>query len=166
MQVKTIEIHGENEFATTEKTRVACRGVVIKDALMLISHEVNTDQFFIPGGGLETGETLEECCVREVQEETGYVVRANRHFLTIDEFYDDCKYVSHYFICEMIGKKEQHLTEAERENGLVPEWISPQEMLALYAKHDDFAATNEEKYGSYLREYTALREYFAFEKKE
>lgn len=161
MQVKTIEIHGKNEFATTTKMRIGCRGVVIKDSLMLISHEVNTDQFFIPGGGLEEGETLEECCAREVQEETGYVIKPVRQFLTIHEFYEEYKYVSHYFICEVIEKKEQHLTEAERENGLVPEWISPQEMLALYARHDEFAATNEEKRGSYLREYTALREYFA-----
>ena len=28
----------------------------------------------VPSGGLEKGETLEECCIREVWEETGYNV--------------------------------------------------------------------------------------------
>lgn len=29
----------------------------------------------VPSGGIETGETFEECCVREVWEETGYKVK-------------------------------------------------------------------------------------------
>ncbi|EPE61209.1 mutT/NUDIX [Exiguobacterium sp. S17] len=28
----------------------------------------------VPSGSLETGETLDECCIREVKEETGYSV--------------------------------------------------------------------------------------------
>ncbi|MFB5192725.1 NUDIX hydrolase [Alicyclobacillus fastidiosus] len=32
----------------------------------------------VPSGGLEKGETLEDCCVREVWEETGYRVRIDQ----------------------------------------------------------------------------------------
>lgn len=158
--VKTIEIYGANAHKTFTKTRVGCRGIVIKDFRMLISHEVNTDYYLIPGGGLEAGETLEECCTREVCEETGYIVNPVSHFLTINEYYEEYKFISHYFLCDIIGESEQNLTANEIKRGLIPEWISQDKMLELYSKHGDFAITNEEKRGAYLREYTALTEYF------
>lgn len=158
--VKTIEIRGANAYKTFSKTRVGCRGIVIKDSLMLISHEVNADYYLIPGGGLEEGETPEECCAREVCEETGYIVKPVFHFLTINEYYEEYKYIDYYFLCEVIGKSKQSLTDNEIKRGLIPEWIRPDKMLELYSKHGDFAATNEEKRGAYLREYTALKEYF------
>lgn len=155
-----IEIYGANAHKTFTKTRVGCRGIVIKDFRMLISHEVNTDYYLIPGGGLEAGETLEECCTREVCEETGYIVNPVFHFLTINEYYEEYKFISHYFLCDIIGESEQNLTANEIKRGLIPEWISQDKMLELYSKHGDFAITNEEKRGAYLREYTALTEYF------
>lgn len=158
--VKTIEIYGANAHKTFSKTRVGCRGIVIKDFRMLISHEVNADYYLIPGGGLEAGETPEECCTREVCEETGYIVKPVFHFLTINEYYEEYKFISHYFLCDIIEKSEQNLTANEIKRGLIPEWISPDKMLELYSKHGDFAITNEEKHGAYLREYTALTEYF------
>ena len=161
MAVKNIEIHGANAHKTFSKTRVGCRGIVIKDSRILISHEVNTDYYLIPGGGLENKETLEECCVREICEETGYIVKPITHFLTLDEYYKEYKYVSHYFICEIVEKSKPNLTATELKRGLIPEWIDPDKMLAIYSKHNDFAASNEEKCGAYLREYTALTEYFA-----
>lgn len=157
--VKTVEIHGANAHKTFSKTRVGCRGIVIKDFRMLISHEVNADYYLIPGGGLEAGETPEECCTREVCEETGYIVKPVFHFLTINEYYEEYKFISHYFLCDIIGESEQNLTANEIKRGLIPEWISPDKMLELYSKHDDFTITNEEKSGAYLREYTALTEY-------
>ena len=82
------------------------------------------------------------------------------HFLTINEYYEEYKYISHYFLCDIIGKSEQNLTVKENERGLIPEWINPDKMLEIYSRHDDFATTNEEKRASYLREYTVLAEYF------
>lgn len=158
--VKTIEIHGANAHKTFTKIRVGCRGIVIKDFRMLISHEVNADYYLIPGGGLESGETPEECCTREVCEETGYIIKPVFLFLTINEYYEEYKYVSHYFVCDIIGKSEQNLTANEMTRGLIPEWVDPDKMLEIYSKHNNFAAINEEKRGAYLREYTALTEYF------
>ncbi len=157
---ETVEIHGANAYPAYSKTRVGCRGIIIQDGRMLISHEVNADYYLIPGGGLEAGETPEACCAREVREETGYLVRPTLHFLTLNEYYEEYRYVSHYFLCDVIGKAEQHLTANEAERGLIPEWVSPEDMLALYARHEDFAATSEEKRGVYQREYTALKAYF------
>lgn len=164
MAIKTIEIHGANAYETFSKTRVGCRGIVIKDSRLLISHEMNVDYYLIPGGGLEGDETLQECCAREVREETGVVVKPTCHFLTMNEYYEEYQFVSHYFLCEVIGQSQRHLTANEMKRGLIPEWINTDTMLEIYSKHGDFAATNEEKRGAYLREYTALTEYLKMKK--
>ena len=50
--METINIFGENRFEPHTKTRKACRGIVISYGMILVTYEVNTDQWFIPGGGL------------------------------------------------------------------------------------------------------------------
>ena len=70
------------------------------------------------------------------------------------------RFVNHYFLCDITGVSEQNLTAVEKERGLTPEWIEPEKMLEIYSKYNDHAATNEDKSGAYLREYTALTEYF------
>ena len=69
--MKTIDIYGEKYFEQYTKLREACRGIVIRNDEILLTYEVNTDQWFIAGGGLENNEALEECVVRELAEETG-----------------------------------------------------------------------------------------------
>ena len=160
MMVKEVEIYGSNGKKAFSKMSVKCRGIVIQDSRILISHEVNTDYYSIPGGGLEEGETLEECCAREVREETGYIVKPDLHFLTINAYCKDCKNISHYFLCDIIGKTEQSLTMEEIELGLISNWIDTEKILELFSKYDDFVRFDEDKYRIYLREYTALREYF------
>lgn len=159
MSVKTIDIHGANEHKTYSKTRVGCRGIVVKDSRVLVSHEVNTDIYMIPGGGMEGNETPEECCAREIREETGYIVKPGRCFLTLNEYYEEYRYIGYYFLCDIIGEAEPSLTSAEIKRGLIPEWAELSDMLEIYSNHADFAESNEEKRGIYYREYTALTEY-------
>ena len=51
--MKEISIYGDNRFPEYTRTREACRGIAMRDGMILLSYEVNTDQWFIPGGGLE-----------------------------------------------------------------------------------------------------------------
>ena len=74
--MKEIEISGANRFETFTKTRAGSRAVILRDGMILLSHETVTGWWLVPGGGMEEGETSEMCCVREVEEETGYI--ANR----------------------------------------------------------------------------------------
>lgn len=159
IQMKEIDIWGDNRFNTFANTRIACRGIIINNEQILVTREENTDFWLIPGGGLELEESLEECCAREILEETGYIVGPLNEFLIVNEYYGDYKFISHYFECEVVGEGKQKLTDAEQANGLVPKWIDLQEFLCILGKHQDYVAINEEKRGAYLREYTALSEY-------
>ena len=154
--MKEIEIHGENQFEQYSKIREACRGIVVLDNKILLTYEVNTDQYFIPGGGLEKDESLEVCCARELAEETGYVVKPIEQFLTINEYYEEWLFISHYFVCEITGETARKLTEREVKVGLEPRWLPLEKAVDIFAKHQDYAEENEMKRGAYLREYKAL----------
>ncbi|MCR4622434.1 MAG: NUDIX hydrolase [Clostridiales bacterium] len=155
--MQTIEIIGENYFGRWDKTRVACRGIVINDGQILMSYASKEDVWMIPGGGQEAGETYEDCCVREVGEETGLLVIPSAPALEIDEYYEDCKYLSVYFFCKVIGETPARLTEAEINAGLEKRWIDVKDAISIFSRHAEYAETDEMKRGLYLREYTALK---------
>lgn len=159
--MKEISILGDNRFETYSKTRAGSRAVILRGEDILLSHETKTDVWMIPGGGLEEGETPEACCVREAEEETGCIVRPLRHFLTMNEYYEEYRYISDYFACDVIGQGQSRLTPGEIRRGLKPVWLPLKEALAMFSRHQDYADTFEEKRGIYLREFTALSEFIA-----
>ena len=154
--MKTIEIIGKNYFGHWTHERTACRGVVIEDGRVLLSYAARDDLWMIPGGGLEAGEDEGSCCVRELAEETGRVVLPSACALELQEYYEDCRYVSRYFFGAVVGRCRPQLTQAEQRMGLEPRWLPVGEALRIFSRHDDNAATDEERRGIYQREYTAL----------
>ena len=121
----------------------------------MLTYEVNTDQYFLPGGGLEQGENLESCCERELAEETGYRVEPRYQYLTINEYYEEWKFISHYFVCDVTGETSRKLTEREAKVGLEPRWVPLDEAVEIFSKHNEYV-DNEMKRGAYQREYEAL----------
>lgn len=107
--METINIYGDNRFAEHTKIREACRGIVVKDGNILMSYMENSDLWMIPGGGVETGESYEDCCIRELAEETGILARPLYCSLIINEYYKEYLYSSRYFICEADGHTERSL---------------------------------------------------------
>ncbi|MCR5685483.1 MAG: serine hydrolase [Lachnospiraceae bacterium] len=157
--MKTVEILGANRFENYTKTRDGSRAIIVQDGKILLTHELNSGWWLIPGGGMEEGETPEECVIREVEEETGYLVRPLRRFLFMSEFYEEYRYSGYFFICEITGQGQMNLTDVEKQRGVQPEWIPLQDAIDLFSKHESYADVSEEKRGSYQREYMALREY-------
>ena len=70
-----------NEFPTSPVPAV---GAIVfrEDAVLLVKRvaEPNRGRWSVPGGALETGETVEAGAVRETLEETGVVVRSRKVF--------------------------------------------------------------------------------------
>ena len=131
---------------------------MVKDNKILLSYEKNTGVYMTPGGGLEANETLEECCVRELEEETGLLVMPLNYFLIINEFCFETKYVSNYFLCELIGQSKQSLTEIEIEHGITPVWVDIETAIELFG---DYASKREDIASLYFREFTVINKYFS-----
>ena len=152
-----IEIYGDNYFDYYSKTRVACRGIVINDGSILLVYAKNNDVWMIPGGGAENDEEETNCVRREISEETGYAVDPTKCMLEIDEYYGNEKYISKYFLCNIVRQGEAQLTEQEAKAGLEPKWITIEDAIDIFRKHQQYATEDEVKRGIYLREYLALR---------
>ena len=153
---ETLFQYGREYSEIPEKIRVSSRAIITDGNKILLSHELNTGVYLIPGGGLESGETLEECCKREIREETGIEVKPLKHFVTIDEHCFETVYNSNYFICEKTGKSEPSLTETEIEHGITPVWVTIDEALEIFGA---YASKREDIASLYLREFTVISKY-------
>ncbi len=116
--------------------RTACRGIVMKDGLFLIVHNTLYDIYTFPGGGLEPGETKEECVIRELLEETGIEVTVTKETVKINEFFTDSKWSNYYFLCDYVKDTKQiSLTIEEQELGLKHVWLSSDVLLDILSNN-------------------------------
>lgn len=87
---------------------VRATGILIEDnRLLLVKQYVNPKRgWSMPGGHLEPKETLEQCMVREMKEETGLDARVKELLYVTDRFRNSDKHVVHLtFLLERIGEK-------------------------------------------------------------
>ena len=163
--MKKLQLKNDDYLGRVDHLRHAGRGILVKDGNVLLCYEANDDKYLIPGGGLEAGETLEQCCERELLEETGMEVQAGENFLDIDELFLDWRHVCHYFECQLVRDTGSlRLTQREASAGCTFVWKPLPEALEIFSCYEDFHETNIADYGLYRREYFALREYCAFKK--
>ncbi|MBN2330124.1 MAG: NUDIX hydrolase [Candidatus Omnitrophica bacterium] len=104
---RLLELFGRQEGYATPKVDV--RGVVFSHDKILLVKERIDDAWTLPGGWADIGQSPKECVVREVMEESGYVVRA----LKLLAVYDREKHphhpplpfhiYKHFFLCEIVG---------------------------------------------------------------
>ncbi len=71
-----------------KQLRILTRSVLVKDNEVLLVRNKNCDFWYFPGGGWEyDNEDILECIVREVKEETGYLVTVDK-MIAAQEFHD------------------------------------------------------------------------------
>jgi ADP-ribose pyrophosphatase YjhB (NUDIX family) len=65
----------------------------------------------IPSGGKEKNETFQECCVREIEEETGYITEIIEEIMVkkgvIEEVDESYEIEVHYFLVKAVGGKRK-----------------------------------------------------------
>jgi len=107
---------------------------LLKDDKILLIRRANEPykgEITVPGGRKRRGESLKEACVREMLEETGYVLK-NVEFAGILHACrkdDPIEYVSNYFVCRDF---EGELRDSEEGDLL---WVNTKESLTLPGIH-------------------------------
>ncbi len=91
----------------TEFVRVRV-GVLVceRGSILLVHHKKeDRDYWLLPGGGLEAGESIEECAKREMLEETGYEIELKKLVFTSETLYPGRKrHIVHMnFLAEIKG---------------------------------------------------------------
>ena len=72
------------------KQKIRVTAILIEDnKILLVKQEVTPDRnWSLPGGTLETGESLENCIVREMEEETGLKISVDKLLYIADRIND------------------------------------------------------------------------------
>lgn len=84
--VKVVPVYALNKSLAYTELQATARALITENGkLLLVSND--GDFWYTPGGRLEKEETLTECIVREVKEETGIQVVPQK-MLLIEDFFD------------------------------------------------------------------------------
>jgi 8-oxo-dGTP pyrophosphatase MutT (NUDIX family) len=64
----------------TARLKIGSSAIILDEtrSKILLTRRTDNGRWCLPGGAMDAGESLEECCVREVWEETGLTVRVVR----------------------------------------------------------------------------------------
>lgn len=106
--------------------RNSAKAVILHEGKILFNHCVTaagTEYYDLPGGGQHLFESMEEAIVREVQEETGYMVQV-KSFLALaeeieldnalrEQYPDYTHRIVHFFLAELTGKSRQDPNEKD-----------------------------------------------------
>ena len=164
--MKKLQLKNDDFLGYVKNLRHACRGIVVNDGKVLLGYEEKNDKYISPGGGLEDGETYEQCCERELLEETGMQIRPKEEYLEIEELFLDWRHINHYFVCELIKETGSvNLTEAEKNAGCTFKWLPMEQALDIFSHYEDYRQKDIADFGLYRREYFALKEFYTIRSK-
>jgi 8-oxo-dGTP diphosphatase len=96
-------------------------GVLIHEGRVLLirrGQEPLRGRWMIPGGGVEAGETLEDAIVREIEEETGLVVKARELLTVVDGIHREDGRLQYHFViieylCEYVSGSPRAASDAD-----------------------------------------------------
>jgi 8-oxo-dGTP diphosphatase len=121
-----------NQYGNHVRVRVC--GVCIQEGKILLINHVgireNSDFWCPPGGGLQFGETIEECLKREFLEETNTEISVGK-FLTINEFVNPPLHaVELFYEIKIISGEPQKGFDPEMEEQIITDlrWFSLEEI--------------------------------------
>lgn len=111
--------------------RPSVRGIIIKDGKIAMMYSKKYNYYKLPGGGIETGESMEDTLIREVREESGLLVKPEsiKEFgyvrrIEKGSFEDIFIQDNYYFLCEVESAVvKQELDDYEEEEGFTLEFV-------------------------------------------
>ena len=139
--IECISMCGDKKLVSKERLvfRPSVYAVVPNDGNVLLVNTRSTGKYFLPGGGIEIGERIEDALVREVKEETGIEIEIKRflHFQEQFFYYNPLDEAYHSFLFYYFCKpRTLDLIDddlVEDIEAVKPRWTNTQTL-----KEDDF----------------------------
>lgn len=119
---------------TKWKERNTVRAVLLRDEKIAIMHFQKTGIYMLPGGAIETDESILDALHREVQEETGSTIKILQELGTIKELRSHIprRQLAHGFLCQEIAKGNPSYTKKELDDEIELLWFSPKDAIELF----------------------------------
>ncbi|MBQ4845696.1 NUDIX domain-containing protein [Pseudoalteromonas sp. MMG005] len=148
----------------TQFTRQTTRAIVLDGDKILLLYTARYDDYTLPGGGVDSGESIQDALLRELQEETGV-----RQITQIEAFgrYEEYRpwykndfnvihIVSDCYICDICGHFDTpKMEDYETANGMSPIWVD----INTAIEHNKKTLANSQKQGlSLIREISLLEQ--------
>jgi 8-oxo-dGTP diphosphatase len=105
---------------------LAAGGIVIDGGQVLVVHRTKHQDWTLPKGKLDEGETPLEAALREVREETGYAVNALRFVGACGYIVGETPKVVLYWLMAATGKREPVMDPSEIA---LVEWLAADDAL-------------------------------------
>ncbi|MEO5975841.1 MAG: NUDIX hydrolase [Chryseolinea sp.] len=121
-----------------DRVRVRVCGILfIKDSILLVNHKtiIEGDFWAPPGGGLEFGETFEECLMREMREESGLEVKVLDFGFGCEYIRDPLHAVELFFWIEQTGGVLRNGNDPELQIIEETRFITPQEIASFKSRN-------------------------------
>lgn len=140
-----------------DRFNVRVYGILIQDNAVLVSDEYikNNKITKLPGGGLEFGEGITDCLIREFREELNLDIEITAHFYTTDFFVTSVfdttsQVISVYYLVKAVGtpafKVSAKAHDYDKKNGAQSlRWIKLKEL-----QESDFTLIIDRKVGGLL----------------
>lgn len=167
--MKTLKTYEHDDYKKIENPklykRIAARGVILKGDEILLIYTKRYNDYSLPGGGVDEGESLTDGLLRELAEETGAKnIRILGELGCYEEYrptyydgYDLMHMLSYCYVCDAdyeLGDAEPE--EYEVNNGSVPVWVNIHKAIEY---NNDVINKNENTMGLSIRRETFLLEY-------
>lgn len=127
----------EKEFENP-RIRYAARGIVYNnDGKIALLYKKNKNQYKLIGGGKENGEKMEETFIREVIEETGYLVEIKENLGVAVEKKSQDNFIQYstIFVGKVLKKEQnENYTIEELKDGSCVIWVDIDEAIKLIKK--------------------------------
>lgn len=104
-------------------------GVIIEHGKILLLKKISKDYYEMPGGKTEKDERVEDCLIRELQEELGITVTSFTKFLELEKFNFENKEITSYAFLIKEFKGKPKLMEKDVFEKLV--WVKIKEAQKL-----------------------------------
>lgn len=143
--------------------RIAARGIVIKNRKILLMYTKYYNDYSLPGGGVDSNESLIDGLKRELSEETGAQnIEVISEYGYIDEYrpyhkeeYDLMHMVSYLYLCKVHGNfKSMQLEDYEIANGMKVMWVPIDEAI----KHNKEVIASSDFKGLSIERETSILE--------
>jgi 8-oxo-dGTP diphosphatase len=117
----------------------AAGGVIVRDGLIAVVHRPYREDWSLPKGKLDAGETFEVAALREIREETGYEVELGEELTEVR--YDDHKgrpKLVRYWLMSIVSGDFTVNDEVDELR-----WLAPNDAIALLTYENDHAVVRE-----------------------